>query len=323
MKLKLPSSSRFKTFLVLVPAVACILIVMAAIWFLAGLRGASGSTQSFTISPGESRVTVARRLAEANIVHSPAHFLIVSYVKGKTMVAGTFTLNPQNGLNSVIDTISSQSKIEQAITIPEGWRREQIAEYLATKGVNKIEFLAATAELEGKLFPDTYYIAMEPKTADIVAKFLNNFESKTGELGLTQDKLILASIVEREAAKDDQRALIAGIYQGRLDDGMNLEADPTVQYGRDNNLLAQGITPNPFWGPITLAQYRSVISSYNTYLNNGLPPGPIANPGIKSIQAAITPQQTTARYFFNTSDGQIITSRTNAEHNVNKAKYLK
>ncbi len=300
-----------------------VVVVFFSLWFVRGLAGMSGSPKSFTIEPGEKRTSVAQRLESAGIIRSKAHFLLLSYLKGQTIIAGTFTLVPSSSVGTIITTLSTKSKSEQSITIPEGWRREQIAEYLKDKGVNPSEFLTATKDLEGKLFPDTYYIAIEPKVADVVKKMTDNYEARTKSLKPSTAQLILASIVEREAKKDTDRPLIAGIYQGRINDGMRLEADPTVQYGRDTNLLDAGTTPDPFWGPITLADYQRVISPYNTYRIASLPPGPIANPGIKSIEAAVNPTKTSARYFFHTGDGQTITSRTLDEHNRNKDKYLR
>jgi UPF0755 protein len=208
------------------------------------------------------------------------------------------------------------------ITIPEGWRREQIADYLATKGVNKADFLAQTINDEGMLFPDTYYISANPTAAEVITKMTTNYSLKVAGLGLTRDQLIIASIVEREAKTDSQRALIAGIYTNRLNQGMLLDADPTVQYARDNQLLNAGTDPSPFWAPITVSDYTSIVSPYNTYLNKGLPPGPIDNPGLKSIEAALHPANTTALYFLNTPSGDIVTAQTLAQQDANEAQYL-
>lgn len=300
-----------------------VVVGLGLIWFGFNLRGRPGAQTSFTISSGESRMVVAKRLQEQGVIRSRASFILLSYIKGSTILAGTFTLLPTQSTNGVLNTISSAKKVEQKITIPEGWRREQIADYLSDKGVNKAEFLDATKNLEGRLFPDTYFIAAEPKVEDVVTKMTQTFELKTKELAVTSTQLIIASIVEREAKVDSERALIAGIYLGRLKDRMRLEADPTVQYGRDTNLINAGKTVTQYWGPITVADYRGVNSNYNTYLVDGLPPTPIANPGIKSIEATVRPTETSARYFFHTGSGQIITSRTTAEHNANKAKYLR
>lgn len=293
------------------------------IWFVTGLRPLGGGLTRFTITPGESRLSVATRLQDQKIVRSRSHFIVASYIGRRSLIAGTFTLGGDWSVSRITATLTSKTKTEQRITIPEGWRREQIAYFLQNKGVNVTQFLNLTTELEGTLFPDTYFIAAEPNVEDVVAKMTNNYKNKTAGMNLTSAQLIIASIVEREAKNDSDRPLIAGIYLGRMTDRMPLEADPTVQYGRDTILLAQGIVPNPFWGPITRSDYQGIVSNYNTYKITGLPPGPIANPGLKSIEAVQHPGQTVARYFFHTKDGNIVTSRTLEEHNRNKSHYLK
>jgi UPF0755 protein len=130
--------------------------------------------------------------------------------------------------------------------------------------------------------------------------------------------LIIASIVEREAIKDEERPLIAGIYKNRIARGMKLEADPTVQYGKDNieliNLTSEEKLEYKFWKPITLAEYQSVDSPYNTYLIPSLPPAPICNPGLKSIEGTINYQKHNYVYFLQ-HDGQIYPSETLKQHN--------
>jgi UPF0755 protein len=116
--------------------------------------------------------------------------------------------------------------------------------------------------------------------------------------------------VEREAKKEEDRPLIASVYLNRLKKGMKLEADPTIQYAKGN------------WQPITEAEYHSVDSPYNTYRYAGLPPGPIANPGLASILAVLQPAKTDFLYFFHTKSGETIYSMTNAEHEKKKQKYL-
>lgn len=292
------------------------------VWALAGSKPIGGEMTHFVISPGESRLSVARRLKEQNLIRSKPHFILMTYIGRGSLMAGTFTLDANWSTSRIVATLTSKTKSEQKITIPEGWRREQIAYFLEARGVDADQFLTLTKDLEGTLFPDTYFIATQPLAEDVVFKMITNYKQKTAGMNLTTTQLIISSIVEREAKKDEDRSLIAGIYLGRVADGMPLEADPTVQYGRDSLLLSQGIVPDPFWGSITRADYQGVVSNYNTYRISGLPPGPIANPGLKSIVATQNPVKTSARYFFHTRDGRMITSRTLEEHNRNKAQYL-
>lgn len=205
------------------------------------------------------------------------------------------------------------------ITLVEGLRREEMAAQLAAAGVCEYqEFLSATETLEGYLFPDTYRFFPKTPATEVAAALYQNFQEKTGGLNLTKDQLILASILEREAKTDDERYLIAGVYTNRLVSGTTLDADPTVQYGKESLAYSQTLTPEnfKFWQPITQADYRSVKSIYNTYEQPGLPPTPIANPGKKSILAAQSPTNHAYFYFLH-RDGKLFLSKTLTEH-INK-----
>lgn len=302
---------------------ALVALLLFGLWFANGLRGISGAAREFVIPKGERRIEIAQRLQEEGVIRSWPHFVMLSYLQRRVILAGQFTLSPEDRVTTILRTLSSEEKRHQVVTIPEGWRREQIADELTKKGVDRAEFLSLTEGLEGRLFPDTYFISATPKVQEVVSKLTTNYFDRTKELQPTREQLIIASIVEREAQRDDERALIAGIYTHRLNIGMKLEADPTVQYGRDTNLIKSGAPPKEYWQPITVADYQGIISSYNTYRIAGLPPGPIANPGIKSIEAAVRPAATSAVYFFHTGDGNIITSKTHDEHLVNKRRYLR
>lgn len=227
------------------------------------------------------------------------------------------------------------TKQEITVTIPEGYRREQIAVLLEKKGVTKAsDFLAVTTNDEGQLFPDTYRFFPLSPANEVRQKMIDNFKQKA-PASVSTEQLIMASIIEREAKRDDERADISGVYWNRFNAGIALTADPTVQYGKDSNTLKERLaaTTDPdkqdkillnfkFWQPITLSDYTSVISLFNTYNNAGLPPASICNPGLKSIEAAMNPTDHNYYYFFHTADGQTIYSRTKAEHDQNKAKYL-
>lgn len=204
------------------------------------------------------------------------------------------------------------------VTIVEGKRWEEVALQLEAAGITTFAaFQTALAgkDLEGTLFPDTYRFFPNTPAADVIRRLTDTYATRLNGIVPTRSQLILASIVEREAQNDGERATIAGVYQNRLDIGMALEADPTVQYAKDSNRFAAAGQPKDFsfWGPITRDDYRGVPSAYNLYLNRGLPPGPICNPGIKSIQAAVAPADHAYLYFFH-RDGQLVLSKTLAEH---------
>ena len=173
--------------------------------------------------------------------------------------------------------------------------------------------------LEGFLFPDTYRIYKNAKPQEIIQKMLSNFERKVNKEILAEikaqkkdlyDVIILASIIEKEAKTYEDKQRVAGVYYNRLNIGMALQADPTVNYVTGN------ITDRPTLDEI------STDSLFNTYKYPGLPPTPICNPGLDSIRAAVYPERNGYYYFLNTPDGKLIFSRTLEEHKRNRLKYF-
>jgi UPF0755 protein len=213
--------------------------------------------------------------------------------------------------------------MEIVFVVREGWRREEIAAAAPAAGLpfSADEFLAATvsaaglplaadlpagASLEGYLFPDTYRLSPEATAADLARAMVENFNRRVDESlrsgfsahGLTLHQAVtLASVVEREAAVPDERPLIASVFLNRLAAGMLLEADPTIQF-------ALGLQPDGAWwkSPLSLEDL-AVDSPYNTYRVSGLPPGPIAAPGLSSLQAVASPAETSYLYFRAMCDG--------------------
>ncbi len=233
---------------------------------------------------------------------------------GSRIQSGTFLVSASQSVPEIINTLSQKPK-DVWVTIPEGWRREQIADRFAAElsGVggafSKDEFLALTQGLEGQLFPDTYLVPRNSTAGDIKKYLLNTFMAKAP--GLDKDTLILASLVEREGKTDADRPVIAGILKNRLQAGWPLQVDATLQY-------TQGTREN--WWPSNLN--TKLPSSYNTYLHTGLPPAPIANPGLAAITAALHPEATDYWYYLHGKDGVVRYATTLAEHNSNIDKYL-
>ncbi|MDJ1183730.1 endolytic transglycosylase MltG [Roseofilum casamattae] len=248
-----------------------------------------------------------------------------------TFQAGTYQLSPTQSLPEIAASIWSGSVVETTYTIPEGWNLEQMGAYFEGQGFfTAAEFLAAvdrisgedypwlpsTPKLEGFLFPDTYQIPGETPSPDaVVAQMLNQFERVAlplyAEAGDRADLTLLewvtlASIVEKESVVDRERATISGVFHQRLDKGMTLGADPTVEYGLGIRQTQES--------PLTLKDVNTP-SPYNTYLNPGLPPTPIASPGKASLEATLYPEDTEYLYFVARYDGTHIFSRTLAEHN--------
>lgn len=302
-----------KTWLIVI-IIILILVISCLVYgyYVIMIPISQNSTQNIAIdiSDGESTFEIADQLKDKNLIRSPWFF--TSYVKYKKalLLPGIYYLQQNMNFEKIIERISSGDVQEYKITIPEGWRITQIAQYLTDKKMVKYnDFVEIAKDKEGYLFPDTYQISIDATANDIIKTMQDNFNTRTAGLGLTNDKLILASIVEREAKNDSERAKIAGVYQNRLDNNMKLEADPTVQYAKGD------------WDAPTVSDYTKVESPYNTYLYKGLPPGPISNPGLASINAVMNPEKHDYFYFFH-SNGDTIFSKTKEEHDANKAKYL-
>lgn len=314
----------------------------------------------FVVEPGTPARAIGEQLVEAGLITDD--LLFEAYVRvnglGNALEAGTFILSPSMTMVQIVESLQHATAAGITVTIPEGWRLEQVADYLgeaeifaepeaadayrtqALSGeltgmdVSAYPFLQERPEgagLEGYLFPETYEIPAEGATpADVLSRQLDVFAERVAPLyeqaivsGTTDmdlhTVLTVASIVEREAVAPEERPDIAGVYLNRLAAGMRLEADPTVQY-------AMGYQPDSgqWWKtPVFLEEYSSVVSPYNTYLNDGLPPGPIANPGLSSIRATLEPADHDFLYFVATPDGTgaHVFAETFAEHEENVRRY--
>jgi UPF0755 protein len=234
---------------------------------------------------------------------------------------------PKNAkMIDVYNTISNGKTKVVKFTIPEGYRIEQTGQLLEEKKLGSYEdFVLKAKKYEGQLFPDTYYISPDYTTDEIIETMHQNYLDKTADLKLTAEDLIIASIVEREADKEAERPIVAGIYKNRLEAGMKLQSDPTVEYGKDDqNIKFTTLSERlnyPYWRAVTNTDFQSVTSPYNTYITTGLPPGPICNPGIAAINATINYTKSDYFYFIIVK-GQIYPAKTYAEHKANVAKYM-
>jgi UPF0755 protein len=276
------------------------------------------------VEQGASAGSVVDRLRAAGIVRDG--FLLRSYLRYRGLdvgvQAGRYALGGAMTVRQIAEALQTASDLEIAFTVPEGWRREEIAAALPDGlAFSAEEFLAATAgalgsaieaelpasaTLEGYLFPDTYRLSPDATAPEVVRRMVENFSRRVDEglrarfaaQGLNLHQAVtLASIVEREAAVPDERPLIASVFLNRLAAGMQLETDPTVQY-------ALGLQPDGSWwkSPLSLEDL-AIDSPYNTYRVPGLPPGPIAGPGLSSLQAVASPAETSYLYFRARCDG--------------------
>lgn len=288
-----------------------LIIGLAVVYFfyLINHKG-SGSEKEFIVKSGQSTKTIAQNLQQEGIISSATAFVMHTRLKNDLIQIGVYKLSSSQNIKEILAILASGKASEYLVTIPEGWRVTQIDEYLAEKKVIQAgELLKIASSFEGYLFPDTYRFLPNSKPEDIKKEMMDNFAAKTAGLNPTRDNIILASIVEREAKFDDDRAKIAGVYLNRLDKGMKLEADPTIQYAKGS------------WNSIKVSDYKNTNSLYNTYQYLGLPPGPICNPGLKSIEAVMYPQKGDWLYFFNKEDGHAVFSATLQEHEENLKKY--
>jgi UPF0755 protein len=277
--------------------------------------------QQFVVSQGESVAEIGSNLQQQGLLQDGDLFrLYVRYNNlDSTINAGVFTLRPNMNIPEIAQTLQRAVAAETQITIPEGKRMEEVAELLQEQlNINADEFLRLArradydyaflkdlpdgASLEGYLFPDTYRLPQNPTAQDVLLKMLDNYGEKVQPLmeqakaaGKTpREVLTLASIVEREAVIASERPTIASVYLNRLKIGMALQADPTTQY-------ALGYQPDQktWWkqGLTTDDLKYNDPSGYNTYVSPDMPPGPIASPGLSSIQAVISPAETDYLYF--------------------------
>jgi UPF0755 protein len=276
------------------------------------------------VLPGDSAETVLQRLAEAGIVNDTT--LMQSYLRyhglDTRIQAGRFALTGAMSIVELAEALQLAIVSQSRLTVPEGWRLEQIAEALPSEGIGFTpdEFLQAAAQgdalamqvgvsaatSEGFLFPETYALDASTTAEGLVSRMLATFDERVSPemrsqfeaqgLSLLQ-AVTLASIVEREAIVPDERPLIAGVFLNRLRDGVRLEADPTVQYP-----LGQQPTGEWWKAPLTQADLE-IDSPFNTYRCTGLPPAPIANPGLRSLQAVAEPAQTDFLFFRAACDG--------------------
>lgn len=304
-----------------------VLFIGISLWWRNGLSPVNlhDKTQKFFVIPkGTAIRTVGNELKAQGLIRDPVVFFL--YIKQNNLdhdiQAGSYKLSPSMDLAKIMDTLG-HGTIDVWVTIPEGLRAEEVAELLRENIPSyKESWVQSLRNDEGYLFPDTYLIPKDAEINSIISILENNFYQKINTIGLTKEtpglKSIItkASLIERETKFSDDRPYVASVIQNRLADGMALQLDATVQY-------VTGYSPSTkkWWNPPTQADLR-VPSPYNTYLNVGLPPAPICNPGLSTIQAAASPAATNYVYYVNDSTGKLHFAKSLSEHNKNIQKYL-
>ena len=316
---------------------------------------------TFVVEQGQVASEVATRLEEEGLVVNGEVFRRFMTYHGLdvSLEAGTYSLRSNMTMHEIAEALQSGGADTAIVTVPEGWRMEQIGWLLEQQGLMRSDdFLAyvRTAEydypwladrppgstLEGFLFPNTYELAADSTPDMLVDLMLATFDARVApeitsrlpgkmifDLGLgdyrpmtVYDVMILASIVEREAVLEEERPIIASVYYNRLDPAyveetaLRLSSDPTIQY-------AKGYDPETgnWWNPMLPGEGQTIESPYNTFKVQGLPPGPISNPGLASILAVLNPADTDYLYFHAIGDGSHVFASTLEEHLQNQQQY--
>lgn len=329
---------RFKYFIVSFLLLFIVFMVISIYYVHWSLKPAeTGEALKLEIPRGSSGGEIAEMLEDKGLIRSSLTFKALGFYKGYggSYQAGKYKLDSEMTPLEIAEKIKSGEVVDSSIkiTIPEGLRADQLASALGKNSVGEKEkflelfdspekfdywFLDENMEkvkfsLEGFLYPETYNIGEEDSEKEIVDKLLQQFDSVFTEeyreqkrgLGLDINEVItMASIVEREAVVDKERSKIAGVFYNRLNEDRKLEACATVEYVLQENK------------PRLTTEDTEIDSYYNTYKYQGLPPGPIASPGVKSIEAALNPENHEYYYFVSKEDGsgEHVFSRTHAEH---------
>lgn len=296
-----------------------------AVWAIFSPFGPS--TETFVdIAPGASTIQIARQLQSAGVIRNQFAFDIWRRVRKGKLKAGEYRFDHPVPLTEVYDRIARGDVYTVAVTVPEGASIFDVATRLEQAGIaTRNQFLDQQAHLtvliadldpqarslEGYLFPDTYRFPRKTTPAQVAAAMVRQFRVVAAEIGLKEnvhDVVTLASLVERETAVQSERPLVASVFENRLAKHMPLMTDPAVIYGLE--------VRNQWHGAIHSSDLK-LDTPYNTYLHAGLPPGPVANPGLPALRAAMNPAHTTYLYFVAAGanpQGQSLFSSTLEEH---------
>ena len=311
------------------------ILLIIGLMLLAGLSPVSsaggGGQATFMVEHGQGFFAVARALDAAHLLRSRTAFEAFAFLTGDAfrIKTGTYHLTPAMSGAAILRLLSGGPP-SVTVTIPEDADIYEIDKMLADVGViargDLIDF-KSDGDLEGKLFPDTYQFFEGSDTSTVVQKFLDNFNAKAApllspHLNKEEQDLTLASIIQKEAPSSQDESIIAGIILKRMAAGMRLQLDPTVCYAKQITLPSEIVDCSALTR-VDFTASSSYDSAYNTYLYAGLPPGPIGNPGIAAIMAAIHPVSSSYLYYIsNPATGKIYYAATLAGQNANIKKYL-
>jgi len=310
--------------------------VAALIWFILTARpvdSKSTTAQIFVVTKGDSIDAIGTKLKDSGLIRSKVAFKITVVKEGLTsqLEAGDFRLRPDMTTLEIAQELT-HGTLDIWVTLLEGWRREEMAEAIESEFTSrgaefsKQEFINLTKSDEGYLFPDTYLFPRDATTTTIVSIITSTFDKRITnqmrtditESNRTLDQVItVASMVEREARKEADRPLVAGILWKRLDADWPLQVDATLQFALGFDRLK-----DTWWREPSAAD-KKITSGYNTYQNTGLPPGPISSPSLSSIKAAIYPESSDHWFYLTDLNGNMHYSETIEQHNANISRYLR
>jgi UPF0755 protein len=296
--------------------------------------GESDTPVAVWIKPGQGFFETIDQLQQQGLVQHPKKFRWLAYLKGdeRRIRAGEYSLSLAMSPRTILDTLVRGETILHKVVVPEGATMTRIGELLEKAGLVSRELFVQAATnadlvaaiglegdtLEGYLFPETYHFPKGVTAGQVINKMVGQFRTvfspawseRAKEMGFSVHQIVtLASIVEKETGKPEERPIIAAVFLNRLERNMRLESDPTVIYGMEQ-----------FDGNITREDLNR-STPYNTYRIKGLPPGPIANPGRDAIAAVLYPRDEPYLYFVSKNDGSHHFSRTFEEHNKMVSKY--
>lgn len=322
--------------------IAGVFIIGVAAYFCADIyifanapaRPSASQKTIFEISPGQSFNEIAKNLFDQNLITSVTKLKLIARFKksDRNIVAGEYELSAAMSPLEILKQLTDGSVRLHRLSIPEGYNIAQIAEKVAEVGFcNRQAFIEAACDekqvqkaginaktFEGFLFPDTYYFSGDVSPQQIISAMVGRFneafpaewKKRALEMGFSVLEIVtLASIIEKETGVASERPIISSVFHNRLKRNIRLASDPTVIYGIkdfDGNITKKNLTTR---------------TPYNTYMNSGLPPGPIANPGSASIEAALYPAETDYVYFVSKRDKTHHFSTTLEEHNRAVRKY--
>ena len=306
-----------------------LLLVIAAglgFWWTNGLLPVNKTDKTptiFVVGKGEGVREIANHLKSQKLIRDSVVFFLLTRIQGldKQIQAGDFRINPSMTSQEIANTLT-HGTLDIWITIPEGKRALEIADLLKEKiPTYKPTWDEQLVANEGYLFPDTYLIPKDADISFIISLLTNNFKNKYSTLPASQtlskeEVVIVASLVEREGKNDTDRPLIASVILNRLNLGMKLDIDATIQYA-----LGFQAGEKRWWKKNLTADDLKLVSPYNTYKVAGLPPTPISNPGLASLEATVNPAKTDYLFYMTDAKGITHFAKTIQEHNANISKY--